>query len=92
MATATLSCARSVDLTFERYALDFEAYSAGVYIDTLADFYGPLVQARNKLSRDGRWEMLRSELIALSAELNISKDGGFRAPSDYLVTLARKRK
>lgn len=30
-----------VDLTFERYALDFEADSAEAYIDMLADFYGP---------------------------------------------------
>jgi SAM-dependent methyltransferase len=80
-----------VDLSFERYALDFKADSAGAYIETLADFYGPLVQARNKLTATGRWEALREELLALSTELNTSDDGGFRAPSDYLVTLARKR-
>jgi len=57
----------------------------------LADFYGPMVQARSKLSLDGRWDALQGELIALSNELNASSDGGFEAPSEYLVTLARKR-
>jgi len=80
-----------VDLTFERYALEFEADSAETFIDTLTDFYGPLLQARNKLSATGRWEALRNELIALSNELNQAGASGFRAPSEYLVTLARKR-
>jgi SAM-dependent methyltransferase len=79
-----------VDLTFERYALDFEADSAEAFIDMLADFYGPLLQARTKLSADGRWDTLRNELIVLSTELNTASGGGFRAPSDYLITLARK--
>ena len=56
----------------------------------LADFYGPLLQARNKLSPAGRWEALREDLIALSVELNQAGAGGFRVPSDYIVTLARK--
>jgi SAM-dependent methyltransferase len=81
-----------VELTFERHALDFEADSAGAFIDTLADYYGPLLQARNKLTASGRWEALRDELIALSNELNAAGDGHFRASSEYLVTLARKRR
>jgi SAM-dependent methyltransferase len=79
-----------VDLTFERYAVLFEADSADGFLDTLADFYGPLLQARNKLSAMGRWESLRNELIALSNELNQAGGSGFRVPSEYLVTLARK--
>jgi hypothetical protein len=80
-----------VELTFEHYSLDFEADSAAAYVDTLADCYGPLLQARNKLTAAGSWEALRDELIALSNELNTARDGHFRAPSEYLVTLARKR-
>jgi hypothetical protein len=80
-----------VELTSERYALDFEGESAGAFIDTLADFYGPLLQARNRLTTTGRWEALRDELIVLSNELNAPRDGHFRASSAYLVTLARKR-
>lgn len=80
-----------VELTFERYALDFEADSAAAFVDTLADFYGPLLQARNKLTDTGRWEPLRDELIALSNEMDAGSDGHFSAPSEYLVTVARKR-
>ena len=80
-----------VDLTSERYALDFEADSAEAFIDTMADYYGPLLQARNKLTATGRWAALRDGLIALSNEMNAAGDGHFRAPSEYLVTLARKR-
>ncbi len=39
-----------VELTFERHALEFEAQSAEAFVDLLADFYGPLLQARTKLS------------------------------------------
>jgi 2-polyprenyl-6-hydroxyphenyl methylase/3-demethylubiquinone-9 3-methyltransferase len=81
-----------VDLTFERYTLNFQADSAEAYIDMMADFYGPMLQARNKLTQTGRWEALRAELIALSNELNAAQDGHFRAPSEYLVTLASKRR
>jgi len=52
--------------------------------------HGNGLGARNKLSGDGRWESLRNELIALSNEMNAADDGHFRAPSEYLVTLAGK--
>ena len=78
-------------MTSERYALDFEAESPEAFIETLADYYGPVLQARNKLTATGRWEALRDDLIALSNEMNAAGDGHFRAPSEYLVTLARKR-
>ena len=81
-----------VDLMFERYSVDLTAESAEAYIDMMADYYGPLLQARNKLSADGRWQALRGELIALSNEMNTAGDGHFRAPSEYLVTLARNGK
>jgi len=81
-----------IRLTFESYALDFEAESPAAFIDFLADSYGPLLGARNKLSGDGRWESLRDELIALSNEMNTAGNGHFRAPSKYLVTLAGKLK
>ncbi len=79
-----------VQLSFERGALDFEAESPAAFIDFLADSYGPLLGARNKLSGDGRWEPLRNELIALSNQMNAADDGHFRASSEYLVTLAGK--
>lgn len=85
-----LFASHPVRLSFERHALYFEAESPTAYIDFLADSYGPIVGARNKLSGDGRWEQLRGELIALSDEMNVADDGHFRAPSAYLVALAGK--
>lgn len=81
-----------VELTFERYSLDFSTESAEAFTDMLADYYGPLLQARNKLSAEGRWDALRNELVALGNEINTAHDGCFRAPSEYLVTLARKHR
>jgi SAM-dependent methyltransferase len=78
-----------VELSIERASLDFEAESPAAFIDLFADNYGPLLQARLKL--EDRWPALREELIALSAESNLDTDGGFRAASDYLVIIARKR-
>jgi SAM-dependent methyltransferase len=79
-----------VDLRFERETMHFEAESPPVFIDMFADAYGPLLQARQALTADGRWPALREELVALSVEANVAADGGFRAPSDYLVVVARK--
>jgi SAM-dependent methyltransferase len=79
-----------VELSVERASLEFEAESPDAFIDMFADLYGPLLQARNALSESGQWTALRDELIALSAESNVDGSGGFRAPSDYLVIVARK--
>jgi SAM-dependent methyltransferase len=79
-----------VELTFERHSLDLEADSAEAFVDMLADSYGPLLGARNKLFADGSWTALRDELVALSVEMNAAGDGSFRAPSEYLVALAHK--
>ena len=79
-----------MQLSFERRALCFEAEAPAAFIDFMAGSYGPLLGARNKLSGDGRWEPLRNELIALSNEMNTADDGHFRAPSEYLITLAHK--
>jgi SAM-dependent methyltransferase len=80
-----------VDVTSERYALDFTADSPVEFVDMLADNYGPMLQARNKLTPIGKWGPLSDEIIALSNELNVASDGLFRAPSAYIVTFARKR-
>jgi SAM-dependent methyltransferase len=79
-----------VELSFERASLYFEAPSPEAFIDLFADNYGPLLQAKLKLA--DRWPALREELIALSAESNVSTDGQFKAASDYLVILAHKRR
>lgn len=79
-----------VELSFERATLHFEHESPEAFIDMFADLYGPLLQARNKLAADGRWDELRADLVALSAESNIATDGRFRTASDYVVIVARR--
>lgn len=78
-----------VELSFERETMHFEDESPEAFIDFMADWYGPLHQARRALGADGRWPVLREDLVALSAEANVAGDGRFRAPSDYLVIVAR---
>jgi SAM-dependent methyltransferase len=79
-----------VELAFERHTMVFTADSPDAFIDTMADFYGPLLMARTKLSADGRWQTLRGELIAISHEFNEDPSAGFHAQSEYLLTLAQK--
>jgi SAM-dependent methyltransferase len=78
-----------VDLSITRETLHFEDASPEAFIDFFATDYGPLLQARLALGE--RWPALRAELVALSDESNVATDGRFRAPSDYLVIVARKR-
>ena len=79
-----------VEIGFERDAVEIETDSPAAFIDLMADFYGPLLQVRNKLSAAGRWEALREELIALSNDVNTASDGRFCTSSEFLVTLLRK--
>lgn len=79
-----------VSLAFEHGAVTFSADSADAFMDMFADLYGPLLQARTRLSAAGRWDALRGELIALSEELNTATDGTWRVDSDYLVIVADK--
>jgi len=80
-----------VEVSSQRHALEFEADSAEAFVDTLAEYYGPLLQARSKLTAAGRWDALRDELVALSDEVNTAGRVHFRAPSEYLLTVIHKR-
>jgi len=78
-----------VELEFERRTTPFEYDSAEGFVDYLADVYGPMLKAREKLSPDGQWEDLRSDLVALCERSNVAADG-FRADSEYLVAVGRR--
>jgi SAM-dependent methyltransferase len=78
-----------VELEFEKRSVSFEHTSPESFVEFMADNYGPMLKAREKLSPDGRWEVLRSELIELCERSNT--DGrAFSAPSEYLVIHGRK--
>ncbi|MBJ7328777.1 MAG: class I SAM-dependent methyltransferase [Solirubrobacteraceae bacterium] len=79
-----------VELAFERGSVRFADTSAEAWLDTFVDRYGPVLQARNKLSESGRWTELRDALLAMCEELNVATDGTWAVESEYLVIVARK--
>ena len=79
-----------VELAFESHAASFHAESPDAFVEFMADHYGPVLKARDRLAAEGRWEALRADLVALCERANVAEDG-FRAPSEYLLTLGRKR-
>jgi SAM-dependent methyltransferase len=79
-----------VDLTFETHAASFHADSSADFVEFMADHYGPVLKARDRLAPGGRWSALRSDLIALCERMNVAAEG-FQADSEYLITLGRKR-
>ena len=68
---------------------EFTHGSASGFVDFMAQSYGPLLKARERLAPEGTWEELRSDLIALSERFNRASDG-FAAPSEYLVAVGTK--
>lgn len=77
-----------IELSFETHSTDFTADSPAGFVEFMADNYGPVLKARERLSQDGRWDSLRAELIALCERSNVEADT-FRAPSEYLVITGR---
>ena len=55
----------------------------------MAENYGPLLKARERLTPEGTWDELRSDLIALCERSNLASDS-FLAPSEYLVAHGHK--
>ena len=79
-----------VELAFETHAASFYAESPDAFVEFMADHYGPVLKARERLAAGGPLEALRADLVALCERANVAEDG-FRAPSEYLLTLGRKR-
>jgi hypothetical protein len=46
--------------------------------------------AKAALEQQGRYDELRRDVVDLYAHFNEAGDGSFRAPAEYLVTVARK--
>lgn len=79
-----------VALTFETRSATFWGGSPAAFVDYMADHYGPVLKARARLAAEGRWDALHADLVSLCEQANVAENG-FRAPSEYLLTLARKR-
>ena len=78
-----------VELEFESRSVVFEHESPTAFIDYMADCYGPLLKARERLEPEGRWEELYSDLVALSERSNLAADS-FVTPSEYVLVKGRR--
>jgi SAM-dependent methyltransferase len=78
-----------VDVSCERRTVSFEADSTEDWVDYFEDALGPVVMARAALEPQGKWDEARSELVELYERYNEAKDGGLRAPAEYLLTTVR---
>ncbi len=85
----TLFADTGAELTFERHFVTFEHDSPESWLAYNERLLGPTIMAKAALEPQGRWEGLRRELLALYTEGNEAGDGGFRARSEYLLTVAQ---
>jgi ubiquinone/menaquinone biosynthesis C-methylase UbiE len=83
----------TVELEFERQAVDFTGDEGEGPEEFLADVeqkLPPIVAAKAALEPQGKWEALRTDLLALYEENNVSDGDNYRAPAEYLVIKGRK--
>jgi SAM-dependent methyltransferase len=78
------------ELSFELRTIEFEGESVEAWVARDETILGPSVMAKAALEQQGRYDELRRDVIALYDGFNEASDGSFRAPAEYLVTLARK--
>ncbi len=86
----SLFAGHGVELSFERHRATFHADSPAAWVEFMADHYGPILKAREKLTAVGRWDQLEAELVALCEEVNDAAEG-FSTGSEYVVVHARKQ-
>lgn len=77
------------ELTCERRTVGFAAESPAAFLEQDETMLGPAVMARAALERQGRYEPLRADMLALYEQANEARDGSFRVQAEYLLTLAR---
>jgi len=88
---AELFAGTGVTVTCAPRSVVFEERSSEHFIDFMADNYGPLFKARERLEGEGTWGDLRADLVALGERMNLSADE-FLVSSEYLLITGRKEK
>jgi SAM-dependent methyltransferase len=78
-----------VELSFELRTITFEGDSVEAWVEKDERILGPSVMAKAALEQQGRYEELRRDVVDLYGEFNEADGGGFRAPAEYLVTIAQ---
>jgi SAM-dependent methyltransferase len=79
-----------VELSFELRTVSFEGASVEAWVERDERILGPSVMAKAALEQQGRYEELRRDVVDLYSQFNEAQDGSFRAPADYLVTVAQR--
>ncbi len=72
----------------ERRTVTFIHDSPESWFEYQARTLGPMVMARAALEPQGRWQDLRGQMIDFYTRANEASDGSFRAPAEYLLTVA----
>jgi SAM-dependent methyltransferase len=78
-----------VELAFERHSVSMTHDSPDSWVEYSERVLGPTIMLKAALEPQGRWEEARARLVELFSERNESGDGSFRAPAEYLLTVAR---
>lgn len=79
-----------VELEFTHGSTPFRFDSGEHFVTFFETHYGPLVKARERLSVDGTWDECRTRIARLMDDHSVADDR-LDAPSEYLITVARKR-
>jgi SAM-dependent methyltransferase len=79
-----------VELECERREVVFEHDSTAAIIDEDERLLGPAILAKAALEPQGRYGELRDAILELYGSANEADDGRFRAPAEYLLTIARR--
>jgi ubiquinone/menaquinone biosynthesis C-methylase UbiE len=78
-----------VELTCELRTITFEGDSVEAWVEKDERILGPSVMAKAALEQQGRYDELRRDVVDLYGEFNEAEDGSFRAPAEYLITVAQ---
>lgn len=78
-----------VELEFEREDVEMVFDSPEEMLDVYSTKFGPVLMAKAALEPQGRWQLLRDDLLAF-AERAQTPDGEVRLVAEYLVATGRK--
>jgi SAM-dependent methyltransferase len=82
--------ATGIECEFRRELVDFRFGSVEDGVHTYETCFGPIVKARQRLEKEGRWAALRDDLTALFTRHNVATDGTLTYRAEYLLALGRK--
>ncbi len=80
----------SIDWSFSREVVTFEADDAEKWFEFMQEKLGPLVLARRALEPEGKYDALRDDLIAHYEKFNTAEGGGFRGEATYILAVGKK--